>query len=258
MKTISFLLFFLLAHTAFSQENASKATNVACGDSITKLLHMLVMEADALYERGKYQLALEKYNRYYECHKANAHVNDRIRDLQKVLYERTSGCYDLEYQLEKMRDYAWKHYQLGNCGKALEFYRRMKRLSPGNEEATSCYEEITEKIRPDTADLRVCCEPKPLEPLDKSVDSTIFALGRLVNASSCRIGIVEKADRLYEEGNYRKALDSYERCLVLVSSDAHVQNRIADIRKKPGMVDVNVLQFPFPHVLPVPVNIHLK
>lgn len=162
--------------------------------------------------------------------------------------------YELCEQLEKIRSYAWKHYQLGNCGKALELYRRMRLLSPGNEEASSCYEEIAEKLGPDTANVEVRCEPKALEPLDKRVDSTILAAQKLLEVSSCRIGIREKADRLFDEGNYSAALECYKRCLLYVPSDTHVKNRIEDIYKKLRKVEINVLQLSFPYVLPVPVN----
>jgi tetratricopeptide (TPR) repeat protein len=255
-EEISFLLFCLVAGVSFSQEyppETARTPASACGDSITKLLHVLVTEADALYEQKKYRQALDRYNSYAEIHQANAHVNTRRRELQK-LYE-TPACYDGR-QLEKIRSFAWKQYQLGNCGKALDFYRRLRLLAPGNEEASSCYEELAEKLRPDTINRQARCEPESLEPSDQSVDSSIAVAHEQLHAitgdSCCRIGIVEKADRLYEAGDYAKALTYYERSLRLVSNNMHVQQRIAAIKSRLTF-SVEVLQLSFPQVFPVPV-----
>ena len=176
MKTISFLLFCLVAGVSFSQEyppETARTPASACGDSITKLLHVLVTEADALYEQKKYRQALDRYNSYAEIHQANAHVNTRIRELQKLLLK-SHPDYDYHSQLEKIRSFAWKEYQLGNCGNALELYRRLRLLAPGNEEANSCYEELVEKLRPDTASLGVRCAPDPPDSLGIAADTMHF------------------------------------------------------------------------------------
>ena len=169
-----------------------------------KNFEQVVKDADVLYQRGDYQMALMKYQEAHNLFPDKAYPNDRIAELQDLVKALMIT--------EKQKTELEQKYQAA-IAKANGFFdkKSYKEARPGYEEA------LQYKPGDVFANGRI-----------KDIDQLLAALDKQNQFND----LIAKADNLYKTKKLEQAIDLYNQAKQLVPDEKYPQQQIALITQE--------------------------
>ena len=197
----------------------------------------LKTQADELFESGKYEQAIEKYEQSLKFNPEDTYATGKITEINNLLEAIANKEKSYADAISKADEsFADRDYE-----QALNFYQRAGKIKPEEkhpQERIESTEAVVEHLAKASQHfeskeyaeaLEQFNEAKALLPLNDQTIAKIAETEKIISDQKSYTELKTQADELFESGKYEQAKEKYEQSLKFNPEDTYATGKITEI-----------------------------